>query len=287
MKSGVVLAILILSAIACSAAFAGFDLEQEVITIPDTHRDKEYRWKVQKNPKDIDASLTYGEAGATGIPFTLALNSKSGMVFDQLHVFISDRDLHHYAHIRPTKPGDGTYSFTFNPPEKTGYRFEIVFKTSEGWVNLSRDLKLPAGRGVKEMQAGDELYDVKLKRYPKTIYAGHVATFVYELAYKGLPLKELEKIDGDDIQFASWDESLDDFVYSPSTQNTGGPEVPVSVVFTKPGRRAVFAEFKHKDIVRKIESVVTIYEEPMEVPSASHYDVRPGQGWKASEVQGK
>ncbi|MGE5839603.1 MAG: hypothetical protein ACM34H_06680, partial [Deltaproteobacteria bacterium] len=153
--------------------------------------------------------------------------------------------------------------------------------------NVSQDLKLPAVKGVKAVQEGDEHYGATLKRFPKTSYAEHVSTFVYELTYKGSPLRDLEGVDGADIQFASWDEDLKDFVYATSTQNTGGPEVPVSVVFAKPGKRAIFAEFKHNGVVRKIESVITVYEEPKENPAAGHYNVRPEQGREAGVVPAK
>ncbi len=44
----------------------------------------------------------------------------------------------------------------------------------------------------------------------------------------------------------------------------------MSVVVTKPGEHAVFAEFKHNGVVRKIDSAVTVFEEPKENPPAGH-----------------
>ena len=91
-----------------------------------------------------------------------------------------------------------------------------------------------------------------------------MVTILYEIMYKGAPLKGLEKIDGFDMQVASWDEDLKEFIFATPKQNLGGPEVAVSIVFMRPGKHAVFGEFKHKGVIRKVELVVGVQEEPKE-----------------------
>ncbi len=66
------------------------------------------------------------------------------------------------------------------------------------------------------------------------------------------------------MQVASWDEDLKEFIFATPKQNLGGHEVAVSLVFMRPGRHAVFAEFKHKGVIRKIDFVLNVFEEPRE-----------------------
>lgn len=237
------------------------NLEQELLIIPDTHDYKPYVWNVARDPKGYELNLEYGRAAAgAGIEFSFTVEPAPPEIEDNLHVFIVDRDLHEYAHLRPVKTG-GKYRFNYNPQLNGAYRLEVVFKTPEKWINLKKDITVKDGKGGKEREK-DEGYGAKVKIFPKKIYSEHVATFVYELSYKGEPLKGLEKIDGFDMQVASWDRDLKDFIFAVPKQNLGGHEVGVSIVFMRAGRRAVFAEFKHNGLVRKVEMVVDVHEEP-------------------------
>ncbi len=92
--------------------------------------------------------------------------------------------------------------------------------------------------------------------------------------YKGIPLKGLEKIDGFDMQVAAWDEDMKEFIYATPRQNLGGPEVAVSIVFMRPGKHAVFGEFKHNGVIRKVDLVVDVREEPKE-DGGSIWDIKP------------
>ena len=253
--------------LAAAPSHAQLDLENEVLIIPDTHNEKPYIWKVLRNPKDYEFTLQYDDTAAgTETIFSLDIRSKGISKIADLHVFIADKDLHIYRHMRPVISGDGKYIFNFKAPQSGRYRFEVVFKAQEGWINLSKDVKIKGDKksSEPEAKAGDENYSVKVKLIPKRIYSEHVVTIVYEIMYKGAPLKGLEKIDGFDMQVASWDEDMKEFIYATPRQNLGGPEVAVSIVFMRPGRHIVFAEFKHKGVIRKVDLVVDVREEPKE-----------------------
>lgn len=243
-----------------SPLHAELDLDQEVLIIPDTHNEKPYIWHVLRDPKDFE--LVMDSAGITAgndTGYTFRIDRKQGGDISDLHVFITDGDLHAYKHIRPEAAGEG-YKFTYDAPGAGKYRFEVVFKTPKGWVNLRKDVRIKSsGRVEKE---SDEGYGVKVKLIPKKIYAEHVVTFLYEISRYGKPLKDLEKIDGVDMHAAAWDEDLKEFIYAVPKQNLGGPEVAVSFVFMRPGKHAVFAEFRHGGTVRKIDMVVDVREEP-------------------------
>ncbi|RJQ41220.1 MAG: hypothetical protein C4550_02285 [Nitrospiraceae bacterium] len=262
---------------AAAPSHAQLDLEKEVLIIPDTHNEKPYIWKVLRNPKDYEFTLQYADAAAgTETVFSLDLRSKGTAKIEDLHVFIADEDLHIYRHVRPVISGDGKYRFNFKAPQAGKYRFEVVFKTQEGWINLSKDIKIKGDKKTSEpeAQAGDEDYSVKVKLIPKKIYSEHVVTIVYGIMHKGAPLKGLEKIDGFDMQVASWDEDLKEFIYATPRQNLGGHDVAVSIVFMRPGKHAVFGEFKHKGVIRKVDLVVDVREEPKENGS-SIWDIKP------------
>ncbi len=55
---------------------------------------------------------------------------------------------------------------------------------------------------------------------------------------------------------------MKEFIYMTPKQTLGGPEVAVSVVFMRPGKHAVFTQFKHNGVVRTIDSVVNVLAEP-------------------------
>ena len=272
------LSLLILSLLlAATPSHAQLDLQKEVLIIPDTHNEKPYIWKVLRNPKDYEFNLQYDAAApGTETVFSMDIRSKAQSKIDDLHVFIADKDLHVYGHMRPVMSGTGKYTFGFKAPQAGRYRFEVVFKAQDGWINLSRDIKIKGDKKTSEPEtkAGDEDYSVRVKLIPKKIYSEHVVTILYEIMYKGIPLKGLEKIDGFDMQVAAWDEDMEEFIYATPKQNLGGPEVAVSIVFMRHGRHAVFGEFKHKGIIRKIDLVVNVYEEPKKNKDSSA-DIKP------------
>lgn len=265
-----VVAVLFLSG---APALAELDLDQEVLIIPDTHNEKPYIWNVRQNPREYDLSFQQAdvEAGREHV-FRFSITSREGSPPEDLHVFVTDHDLHTYAHLRPVKE-DGGYRFTFTPPTPGRYRVEIVFPSAGGWINLREDVRVKEGgkKGADDRQPGDEDYHVSVKPVPKTVYAEHVVTFVYGLEYKGRPLSGIEKTDGFDMQVATWDEDLKEFLYVTPRQNLGGPEVAVSMVFMRPGRHAVFAEFTHNGVKRRVDFVISVRLEPSVHPEAPIY----------------
>ncbi|MDI6744380.1 MAG: hypothetical protein QMD07_03270 [Thermodesulfovibrionales bacterium] len=264
MKTKLLPLLLFFLLLAAAASHAQLDLEKEVLIIPDTHNEKPYIWKVLRNPKDYELNLQYDITAGKETTFSMDLRSKEISKIDDLRVFIVDTDLHIYRHIRPVKSADGKYLFSFKAPQTGKYRIETVFKTKGEWINISKDVKIKGDKKTSEPETkpGDEDYSVKAKLIPKRIYSEHVVTIFYEIMYKGAPLKVLEKMEGFDMQVASWDEDLKEFIYATPKQNLGGPEVAVSIVFMRAGKRAVFAEFKHKGIIRRVDLVIDVREEP-------------------------
>ncbi len=257
-----------------ATAGADLDLDKEVLIIPDTHNEKPYIWHVVRNPGGYELVMEYGGPTAgLNDQFSFEVKRESSVKIDDMNVFITDEDLHTFAHVRPVTNGAGKYLFNFAAPATGKYRFEVVFRTDTGWVNLRKDIRLQKadGRAEPASKPGDENYDVKVKLYPKKIYADHVGTFLYEISYKGKPLKDIEKMDGADIQVAAWDEDLKEFIYMTPKQNLGGPDVAVSIVFMRPGKHAVFAEFKHNGTIRRVDFVVNVYREPSQDKGALPY----------------
>ncbi len=278
MKTKIFLLLPLLLSIPVSPSFAELDLDQEVLIIPDTHNEKPYIWHVLKSPKDFELVMDYpGATAGKDTAYTFGINRKQGEDISDMHVFITDDDLHAYKHVRPETAGEN-YKFTYNAPWAGKYRFEIVFKTPKGWVNLRKDIRIK-GERRKEDSEGKELdegYGIKVKLIPKKIYSEHAGTVLYEISYQGKPLKELEKIDGIDMQAAAWDEDLKEFIYAIPRQNLGGPEVAVSFVFMRPGKHAIFAEFKHNGKLRKIDMVVDVLEE-LRVDPNSIENIKPSE----------
>jgi len=203
----------------------------------------------------------------TGTPVLTAtsVSPDVGGRAETAHVFITDEDLHFYEHIRAVRDSGGKYTFKFTPPDTGKYRLEIVFETAGGWMDFRKDIKIKEGVRTRDSKkTGDEGYQIKLKLIPGKAYAEHVVTFLYEITYKGKPLKGIEKMEGSDMHVAAWDEDLKEFIYATPKQNLGGPEVAVSFVFMKSGKHVVFAEFKDKGVVRKIDFVLNVFEEPRE-----------------------
>lgn len=247
-------------------AYAELDLDKEVITIPDTHNEKPYIWNVRTNPREYELIMETGKVTAgKKHDFRFSVLSKEGEEISSPHIFITDDDLHEYAHVLPEKAG-GAWFFSYQAPKAGRYRFEIVFRSSKGWVDLRKDIKISGDGKTSEPVniQGEEDYHVKVRLIPKKAYAEHVVTLLYDISYKGAPLNGIEKMDGFDMHVAAWDEDLKEFLYITPKQNLGGPEVPVSIVFMRPGKHAVFAEFRHKGIVRKVEFVLDVFEEPSE-----------------------
>jgi hypothetical protein len=248
-----------------SSSWADLDLDKEVLVIPDTHNEKPYIWNVMRNPRGYEFAMEYdGPASGLNDQFSFEVKRESAVKLNDMHVFITDEDMHTFVHVRPSAVNEEKYSFSFAAPATGKYRCEVIFKTDMGWVNLKKDIKLKkaAGKVKPSSMPGDEDYEVKIKLYPKKIYADHVSTFLYEISYKGKPLKDIEKIDGFDMQVAAWDEDLKDFIYMRPKQNLGGPEVAVSIVFMRPGKHNVFAEFKHNGVIRRIDMSVFVNTEP-------------------------
>ena len=247
-------------------AFAELDLEQDVLIIPATHNEKPYIWKVNRDPKDYELVLAYANLVAgTKNTFGLIIRPPSGESISNMHVFIADADLNDYGHIRPEKDATGKYTFIFNPRLTGKYRVETVFESRNGWVSIGKDIRVKGGKAglSSDSKPGDEDYHVAVKVIPRKIYTKHVFTLLYDIRYKGEPLKGIEKVDGFDMQVATWDEDLKEFIYATPKQNLGGPEVAVSIVFMRAGKHAAFAEFRHKGITRRVDMVVEALEEPV------------------------
>jgi hypothetical protein len=68
------------------------------------------------------------------------------------------------------------------------------------------------------------------------------------------------------MHVAAWGESLRHFIYATPKQNIGGPEVPVSMMFTSPREYTIFSEFKHNGEIRRIRYVADITEEKKRKP---------------------
>lgn len=267
-SSFIVMGLLFLLLIPC--VYAELDLDKEVLVVPDTHNEKPYIWSVRINPKEYDLIMETGSVTAgKRHDFRFSVSSKEGGETISPHVFITDHDLHEYAHIIPEK-ADGNYLFSYQALKAGRYRIEIVFQSSKGWVDLRRDIKI-SGDGKASGRVtipGDEDYQIKVRLVPKKAYAEHVVTLMYDISYKGAPLTGIEKMDGFDMHVAAWDEDLKEFLYITPKQNLGGPEVPVSIVFMRPGLHSVFAEFRHKGVVRKVEFVLNVLAEPKNDPSS-------------------
>lgn len=258
-------------------AYAELDLDQEVMVIPDQHNEKPYIWHVARNPKGYDLSIEPVSPDSNISEYRLLLNAAVPGGIGEIHLFITDRDLHIFKHLRPASAGGGVYKFSYNAPKTGKYRFEVVFKTEKGWTNLRKDLKIKkSDTPDPAKQAGEEDYHVSVKFLPEKIYAEHVGTLLFDISYKDKPLEGLEKIDSADMQVAAWDEDLKEFLFLTPKQNLGGPKVPVSIVFMEPGKHAVFAEFKHKGVIRTIELVVNAFEEPRNYRN-SILDISPSE----------
>ncbi|MFO0752053.1 MAG: hypothetical protein U0411_01840 [Thermodesulfovibrionales bacterium] len=256
---------------------AELDLEQEVLIIPDTHNEKPYIWDVTVNPKGYTLHMEPGKiAAGTETVFRFSIASKSTDTADDMHVFIADHDLNTFQHLRPVREYDG-YVFPYTASRPGLYRLEVVFRTPKGWVNLRKDINASGeGSAEEEKKTGDADYRIEVELIPKKIYADHVGTLLFTFSHKGAPLKGLEKIEGADMQVAVWDKEMEEFLYIRPKQNFGGPQVAVSMVFTKPGTHTAFAEFRHKGVTRRVELLIPVYFEPQHLIDSP---VSSGPAW--------
>ena len=254
-----------------SPSWAELDLDKEVLVVPDTHDVKPYIWNVERNPKGYELVMDSGTP-ADG-RFSFEVRQETADDIQEMHIFVTDSDLHFFQHLRPLLSG-GRYTFTLEIPRTDTYRFEIVFRTGAGWMDLKKDIKLKGGNKIPDNPERDAGYAVKVKLIPRKVYAEHVVTFLFDLTYKESPVRDIEKMEGTDMQLASWDEDLREFIYATARQSFGGPEVAVSAVFMKPGKRAVFAEFRHRGGMRKIDFVIDVLAEPRQHDNAIE-NIRP------------
>ena len=260
MNKGFFAAIALSLLVLVQASDAELDLDQEVLIVPDTHNSKPYVWNVATSPKGYELVLEHGDQPYGG-RFSFEVKRETDEKIQEAHVFITDDDLHIFRHVKPVL-SDGRYLFSFEAPKAGTYRFEVVLRTEKGWVNLEKDVRLKGGGRQTVEPEKDKGYSVNVKLIPRKVYAEHVVTFLFDIAYNGQPVRDIEKVDGTDVRLASWDEDLKEFIYVTPKQNLGGPEVAVSAVFMRPGRRAVFAEFRHRGQTRSIELVMEVLLEP-------------------------
>jgi hypothetical protein len=243
---------------------AQLDFEQEVIVIPEMHEVEPYIWRTSMNPWAYRLSLQYDKRAVAGndIDFTFQIRSKTGESLSDMHVFITDKRLTTYRHVRPVL-SDGQYRMTYNPPWAGKYRFEIVFRAADEWIRLSKNVKIKGSNKEKmpDERLTDAGYSVKIIPIPEQIYADHVTTFIYEFRYNGEPLTGIEKLNGVDMQAAVWDETRRFFMYATPKQNPGRSDAAISMVFTSPREYTIFAEFKHNGKIQRIRHVIDVLEE--------------------------
>jgi len=262
MKKRIILLLSAMFIIAPSLPYAQLDLEQEVLMISDTHDAEPYKWKKAWLTWGYDVRLGYGTLIAgKDLEFTFSINAKT--TINDVHVFITDKDLNVFKHLRPDSE-NGKYKFIFNAPSQGEYRLEFVFKTDkDDWVNLNKNVSVKEGVKREVHSELDRNYSVNVKLFPDKVYAEHVVTLLYEISYDGAPVKYPEKMDGVDILLASWDKSRKEFICSGSRQNVDG-KIAASIVFMKPGRHRVFSEFSHNGAVKMVETDIDVLKEPQQ-----------------------
>ena len=254
--------ILLLSALIIiipSLLYAQLDLEQEVLIIPDTHDAEPYKWKKAWFTWGYDVRLEHGTLIA-GNDSEFIFSIKAKTVIHDVHIFITDKDLNVFKHLRPENEND-KYKFIFNAPSQGKYRFEFVFKTDRDvWINLNKNISIKEGVTKEILSEQHKDYSVNVKLFPEKVYAEHVVTLIYEVSHNGVPVKYPDKIDGADILTASWDKVRKDFIFMASRQNLDG-QIAVSLVFMRPGKHRVFVEFKHNGAVRVFAHEVEVLKE--------------------------
>ncbi|MEW6601687.1 MAG: hypothetical protein AB1499_12020 [Nitrospirota bacterium] len=257
------LIILLLSALflmISSLSHAQLDLEQEVLIIPDTHDAEPYKWKTKWFTWGYDVRLEHGPLIAgSDAEFTFSIKAKTAV--HDMNVFITDEGLNVFKHLHP-ESDNGIYKFIFNAPSLGKYRFEFVFNNDKGeWIDLSENVSIKEGAETEVLPEKYKDYSVNVKLVPDKVYADHVVTLIYEISHKGVPVTYPDRMDGADILTASWDESRKEFIYSRSRQNVNG-QIAASIVFVRPGRHRVFAEFSHNGVVKVFETDIDVLKEP-------------------------
>jgi len=259
----VLLACLLLAA---APVRAQLDFAQEVVSFPDTHEADRYRWEARRNPPGLPFSLApLPEEGGEGRRLRLALGDGSADGIDEIHVFVTDRELGDFAYARPEADGSGGYVFGFQPKRDALYRFEIVLRRGSDWIALEKDLRIGAVDGAAPETDGEGL-EVRVKPLQRFLYAGHVLTFMLDFRIGHAPVTDLEPVQGSDLQAALWRRSWfsgpKDFVHASAFQDTGGPEVPLSLVFPEPGSWVVFAAFRRGGRLDHVRFELDILREP-------------------------
>jgi hypothetical protein len=237
-----------------------FDLEQEILSIPDSHEKPEpYLWNATLNPKEFEFSLARNSDGQ----FHVKIMPPNEINIQEIHVFVTNKKLEFAHHIIPEAAGPNTFEFDYLATQKDKYRFETIVKTEKGWINFREDMKLNQ-EAEKTPQIGPD-YEILIKTAPAKAYSDHVTTFIYEISHKGEPIRDLQKMGGVDMHLFSWNSawlfSLKEFNYRVPKQNFGGPEVAVSLVFKTPGRQVVFGEFSHLGKKRTVRYELNVASE--------------------------
>ena len=240
------------------------DFDKEVLHIPETHETDAYIRDVPTNPDDYRLQLKKEPQPAE---FSLLVSHTDEATIDEVHVFVTDADFEHFSHIFARKKEAGRYGFAFDPPEKDEYRFEMMLKTTAGWVKSGETMDLEAAPGQPASEIKDRSgYEVIIRKFPPRIYVDHVATLVFEIIYNDTLVTDLEPIHGSEIHLAAWSSSFftrfGRFTYAAASQNLGGPEAGVSLVFKDNGRHKVFATFKHRGQIRTVETEFKVFLEP-------------------------
>jgi len=249
-----------------SIAAESFDLDKESLQIPDTHESKQFIWEVRKNPRGFVVSIEQSKPLESPIiNFRVIISPPENEKIESAQFFMVDKDFRHYEHIFPTQQTGNVSLFNFQPASENQYRIETVLKTDKGWVKIDRDLKFADIKPALEKSENLKNYQINIKTFPQKVYADHTVTFVFEIFYNGEPVTGLEKIKESEIHLASWGtsffNSFGEFIYATSSQNLGGPEAGVSMVFERPGTHKIFATFRHLGKNHTIETEIEAMEE--------------------------
>lgn len=251
-----------------AASHAGFDIEQEVLTIPDYHDIAAYEWKVERNPKGFGFTFAPSQS-PEGTNHELDISIPADRKIEEMHVFMTNKALDIFEQFIPQPGQRNKYKFTYAFPEAGSYYFEVALRTGKGWVNLSKKVEIEKAafraKNVKSLE--DQGYEIKIKHIPSSaVWTQHVTTLVFEIFLNGKPVHNLESIQGSDMHLFAWKtfwfKKVGHFEYATSRQNLGGPEVGVSLVFKKTGRYKIFAQFKHLNTIHTIQMELDVGHEP-------------------------
>jgi len=199
-----------------------------------------------------------------------------------MHIFIVGEDLNTFIHTHPDDFPDGLnkrwygiYSInqTFQNAGKHGI---VVDYTSQGvnqikLLNFKVDgkdrLKKPKFDFSKIKKLGE--YAVELQT-PEEIEMGKEQEFALNIEKNGKEVKNLQMLLGSEVHVLAIDEGLSrvehthsykpgHFIHSGSmTQKYSGPTVPFRLTFNKPGRYAIFGQFKHNEQVTTTNFIIEV-----------------------------